>query len=171
MRLTHVHHGPLLGWYLVGWQRHPKIFIRMADALALSHSQDQATAQMLLSAKLLFNISYTSGASAEDKTYNIGNFNIAILLIENVHLAYTNSNPQTLFTRDGHPIYLVPSMNPFAFTLLASNGSNFSSSYLTNTSYPGGIRIETTQSAVIFKLSMTGSARVNAMNGILAILS
>ena len=74
----------LLSWYLAGWQRHPKIFIRMAEAFGGSISSEASSPQAFETIPINFTLaqyeSYNGGVS---NTININPFKIII-----IHLQY-----------------------------------------------------------------------------------
>ena len=163
MRLTHVHHGPSLGWYLAGWQRHPKIFIIMAEALALSHSQDQANCQMLFEAKSIISLNVYQSIgqnSTKTQTIDIGAFSIAIIIVQ----ALSANNAVSTFN---YPIYIIPNMPSSGFTVYTSDTTPMNSKYMQYAL----LSFTTTGTSITFTITTRTYGVEFDMSGIIAVIS
>lgn len=131
----------------------------MADAIGLSHSQDQTLVSALLEAKNIVSVQIntynTPGFTAASTTVQLGSFASALLFIESA----TSNNT---FMRMNYPIALIPGLSSYSAWVVAG----FSSLTMDL------ITIDTTTTSATVRFRNATSASLNlTLSGLIAVLS
>ena len=131
----------------------------MADAIGLSHSQDQTLVSALLEAKNIVSVQINTynvpGFTASSTTVQLGSFASALLFIESA----TSNNT---FMRMNYPIALIPGLSSYSAWVVAG----FSSLTMDL------ITIDTTTTSATVRFRNAASVSLNlTLSGLIAVLS